>query len=147
MRLDSERKISPDLRLAFFTARQDDKLPALLYLVKEVRAGPEPTLAPTRQHTRAASPCPPSPKHRCWPLALHCPRSTGPLPSATCSHSQVLPPEQLTIIFAATRHHVEYLSNLMARENIPAACVYGSMDQVRRRLLACWLPEVSASHL
>lgn len=43
-----------------------------------------------------------------------------------------LPADQLTIIFVATRHHVEYLSILFAKENIPAACVFGSMDQVRR---------------
>ncbi len=77
VRLDTEQRVSPDLQQLFFTVRHDDKVPALLQLVREV-----------------------------------------------------LPADQLTIVFAATRHHVEYLANLMARENIPAACVYGSMDQV-----------------
>lgn len=77
VQLDVERRMSPDLATLFFTVRQEDKVPALLYLVREL-----------------------------------------------------LKPEQLTIIFAATRHHVEYLGALMIREEIPAACVYGSMDQV-----------------
>jgi ATP-dependent RNA helicase DDX54/DBP10 len=44
--------------------------------------------------------------------------------------------DQLTIVFTATRHHVEFLSNLMAHENIPAACVYGTMDQVWHAAIA-----------
>ena len=36
-----------------------------------------------------------------------------------------------TLVFAATRHHVEFLHTLMTREGIEAACVYGAMDQVR----------------
>ncbi|KAL9303683.1 hypothetical protein ACSQ67_020946 [Phaseolus vulgaris] len=35
VRLDLETKISPDLKLAFFTMRQEEKYPALLYLVRE----------------------------------------------------------------------------------------------------------------
>ncbi|KAL6751022.1 DEAD-domain-containing protein [Haematococcus lacustris] len=81
VRLDSERRISPNLQLAFFTVRQEDKVATLLYLVKEALAA-----------------------------------------------------SQQTLIFAATRHHVEYLANLMARDGIPAACVYGSMDQTARKI-------------
>lgn len=44
---------------------------------------------------------------------------------------EALPPGQLTIVFASTRHHVEFLHQLLTREGVQAACVYGSMDQVR----------------
>ena len=37
---------------------------------------------------------------------------------------------QPTLVFASTRHHVEFLHTLMTREGIDAACVYGAMDQV-----------------
>lgn len=39
--------------------------------------------------------------------------------------------KQPTLLFAATRHHVEFLHTLLEAEGIEAACVYGSMDQVR----------------
>ena len=35
-----------------------------------------------------------------------------------------------TLIFTATRHHVEFLHMLLTREGIKSACVYGQMDQV-----------------
>ncbi len=37
---------------------------------------------------------------------------------------------QPTLVFASTRHHVEFLYTLMTREGIDSACVYGAMDQV-----------------
>ena len=40
--------------------------------------------------------------------------------------------KQPTLLFTATRHHVEFLYAFMAHEGIGAAMVHGSMDQVRR---------------
>jgi len=45
---------------------------------------------------------------------------------------------QPTLVFASTRHHVEFLHTLMTREGIDAACVYGAMDQVSLALPACY---------
>lgn len=42
----------------------------------------------------------------------------------------VVPVDQLTILFIATRHHAEFIHNLLKREGIEASCVFGSMDQV-----------------
>lgn len=81
VRLNVERRISPDLSMAFFTVRAGDKLAALLHLVREVVSA-----------------------------------------------------NQLTILFASTRHHVEFLYNLMEIEKIPAACVFGTMDQTARKI-------------
>ncbi|GAX82476.1 hypothetical protein CEUSTIGMA_g9903.t1 [Chlamydomonas eustigma] len=81
VRLDVETKISPDLKLAFFTVRPEEKLGALVYLVREVVDANQPT-----------------------------------------------------IMFVATRHHVEFLHNLFNQEGIPAACVFGSMDQTARKI-------------
>eukprot|EP00798_Chlamydomonas_sp_ICE-L_P023792 gene23792-9354_t len=81
VRLDAESRISPELKMQFFTLREEDKLGALMYLLREVVAK-----------------------------------------------------DESTIMFVATRHHVEYLHNLMNIENIPAACVFGSMDQTVRKI-------------
>ena len=44
---------------------------------------------------------------------------------------EIIPAGQPTLIFVATRHHVELLQTLLAQEELDAACVYGTMDQVR----------------
>ncbi|GLU16619.1 hypothetical protein SLE2022_330440 [Rubroshorea leprosula] len=44
VRLDLETKISPDLKLTFFTLRQEEKLAALLYLVREQISSDQQTL-------------------------------------------------------------------------------------------------------
>lgn len=44
VRLDLETKISPDLKLAFFTLRQEEKYAALLYLIREKIRSDEQTL-------------------------------------------------------------------------------------------------------
>ena len=48
---------------------------------------------------------------------------------------EVIPAGQPTLIFVATRHHVELLHALLAQEELDAACVYGTMDQVCTCLL------------
>ncbi|KAL4420282.1 hypothetical protein ABPG77_005622 [Micractinium sp. CCAP 211/92] len=81
VRLDADTKISPELSLAFFTVRHEDKPAALLFLLREV-----------------------------------------------------IPSNQLTIVFTSTRHHVEFLQALLEKEGIEAACVHGSMDQAARKI-------------
>lgn len=44
IRLDVETKISPDLKLAFFTLRHEEKLAALLYLIREQISSDQQTL-------------------------------------------------------------------------------------------------------
>ncbi|XP_076914284.1 putative DEAD-box ATP-dependent RNA helicase 29 [Bidens hawaiensis] len=79
VRLDLETKISPDLKLTFFTLRQEEKLAALLYLI--------------RDH---------------------------------------IGPEEQSIVFVSTKHHVQFLGHLMKEEDIEHSVCYGDMDQVDR---------------
>lgn len=65
VRLDVESRISPDLKLAFFTVRHDEKPAALVHLVREL-----------------------------------------------------IPADQQTIVFVSTKHHCEYLFELMKTEGI-----------------------------
>lgn len=81
IRLDADTKISPDLKMHFFTVREEEKLAALVYLLREV-----------------------------------------------------IDSNQLTILFAATRHHVEFISSLLAKERISVAPVHGAMDQSARKI-------------
>ncbi|KAG8389780.1 hypothetical protein BUALT_Bualt01G0014100 [Buddleja alternifolia] len=81
VRLDLETKISPDLKLAFFTLRQEEKYAALLYLIREQISN-----------------------------------------------------YQQTLIFVATKYHVEFLYALFREDGITASICYGDMDQDARNI-------------
>lgn len=80
LRLDTDIKISEQLRMAFLTLRLEEKPAALLYLLRDV-----------------------------------------------------IPTKQQTIVFFATRFHVEYLGELLRLGGIRCAMIYGSMDTVARQ--------------
>ncbi|CAI5743385.1 unnamed protein product [Hyaloperonospora brassicae] len=47
---------------------------------------------------------------------------------------EFLPKDDQTIVFAATRHHVEFLHALLAANHIEASYAYGDMDQASRKI-------------
>lgn len=81
VRLDAEMKISSDLRMSFVLMRSDEKVAALLYMLREV-----------------------------------------------------IPKRQQTVVFASTRHHVEWLQNVLEFEGVKVSSIYGSMDMMARKM-------------
>lgn len=81
IRLDVESKLSENLRLGFFKTNSDDKLPLLLYLLRNV-----------------------------------------------------IKPHDQTVIFAATKHHVEFLHMVLDILNIPNTYIYSSLDPAARKI-------------
>lgn len=55
------------------------------------------------------------------------------IPLACFVLRELLPRDQQTIVFVATRHHVELLSNRFAQEGLACVPIYGSMDLIARR--------------
>jgi len=47
---------------------------------------------------------------------------------------EVLPRDKLTIIFAATKHHVEYLQEVLTEVGLPCSAIFGAMDFEARKL-------------
>lgn len=47
---------------------------------------------------------------------------------------EIIPSGQQSIIFVSTKHHVEYLSELLGKIGIKASCIHGSMDQLARKI-------------
>jgi ATP-dependent RNA helicase DDX54/DBP10 len=123
VRLDADTKISPDLQMSFFSVKPDEKEAALICLLRDVinvpygLQGSGPAYDDSEDdsddegHGR-------SKKRK---------RSTKP-PPATAD----LAPHQ-TIIFAATKHHVEYLTMILSAAGYSVSQIFGSMDQIARR--------------
>ncbi|KAL0478407.1 DEAD-box ATP-dependent RNA helicase [Acrasis kona] len=80
VRLDSESKISDQLKINFLCVRSQEKDACLIYLLRELISA-----------------------------------------------------NQLTILFASTKHHVDYLHGLLTHFSIESTIIYGTMDQEARR--------------
>jgi ATP-dependent RNA helicase DDX54/DBP10 len=117
VRLDADTKISQDLQSAFFSVSTSEKEGALIHLLKDVIKVPMGETGKTTIHEGDREP---KGKKRKWSSADSKPSHNSP-----SSHS--------TIIFAATKHHVEYLARLISRSGYPVSYVYGTLDQVARR--------------
>lgn len=74
---------------------------------------------------------------------------------------EIVQNNQPTIVFASTRHHVEFLHSILQAAGLRTACVYGAMDQVqslclwpkclcgyvlRMSLLLSWIPISLCQH-
>ena len=108
IRLDAESKISSDLRMAFFAVKQAEKDACLLILLRDVIRVPLGT--PSENEEAEGSK---KGKGREKDSRLHA------------------APHQ-TLIFTATKHHVEYITNLLTTAGYSVSHIYGSLDQAAR---------------
>ncbi|MBN3300032.1 DDX54 helicase, partial [Amia calva] len=46
----------------------------------------------------------------------------------------VVKPQEQTVVFAATKHHVEYLKELLLSEGVDCSYIYSSLDQTARKI-------------
>ncbi|KAF8588660.1 ATP-dependent RNA helicase DBP10 [Ramaria rubella] len=106
VRLDADSKISADLRMAFFSVKQAEKDACLLLLLRDVIGVP---LGSARE-----------------PDTDNKPRKGKSKEFDTAPHQ--------TLIFVATKHHVEYLSNLLTTAGYAVSHIYGALDQVARSM-------------
>ena len=102
VRLDAESKISADLRMAFFSVKQDEKDACLLVLLRDIVRVPLGTNEVDDQRHQSGG-----------------------------AHEQFTAPHQ-TLVFAATKHHVEYLTTLLTATGYAVSHIYGSLDQAAR---------------
>ncbi|RDA86091.1 hypothetical protein CP532_1135 [Ophiocordyceps camponoti-leonardi (nom. inval.)] len=110
VRLDAETKVSPDLENAFFSVKGNEKEGTLLHLLHDVIGIPVGAPAAAVEEK-------PSKKRK---------RGSDAPGGKPTEHS--------TIIFASTKHHVEYLTSLLRHAGFAVSHVYGSLDQTARRI-------------
>jgi ATP-dependent RNA helicase DDX54/DBP10 len=118
VRLDADSKISPDLQSVFFTVKSSEKEGALLHILQEVievPTGPDKSAETELENVRN--------RH---------PRKRKRDPEAS-KDSRGAPSPHSTIIFAATKHHVEYLAQLLRLAGFAVSHVYGALDQTARK--------------
>ncbi|EEP75470.1 predicted protein [Uncinocarpus reesii 1704] len=120
VRLDTESKISPDLQNAFFTVKSAEKEGALLHILHNVIKVPTgETEAGIRAKEQSSSG-----KH-----SKKRKRSEQNNPSP-----QESPTEHSTIVFVATKHHVDYIASILRESGFAVAYAYGSLDQTARKI-------------
>ncbi|KAI6040291.1 P-loop containing nucleoside triphosphate hydrolase protein [Pisolithus marmoratus] len=111
VRLDAESKISTDLRMAFFSVKQAEKDACLLSLLRDVIKVP-------LGHSHG-TPGDDQDKDI---------KGKG---KAKPKYSMQTAPHQ-TLVFAATKHHVEYLTALLTTAGYAVSSLYGSLVQSSR---------------
>lgn len=118
VRLDAESKISPDLQSAFFTLKSAEKEGALLHILSEIIRIPT---GQTDTAIRAKEEASMSSRKR----------KRGAADGAKPHES---PTKHSTIVFASTKHHVEYLATLLRESGFAVSHAYGSLDQTARKI-------------
>ncbi|KNG89584.1 ATP-dependent RNA helicase DBP10 [Aspergillus nomiae NRRL 13137] len=119
IRLDTESKISPDLENVFFSVKSAEKEGALLHILHEVIKMPTgPTEASQRQKEQGDS-------------KNFKKRKRGDDKAINFKES---PTKYSTIVFAATKHHVDYLYSLLREAGFAVSYAYGSLDQTARKI-------------
>ncbi|KAI9272846.1 P-loop containing nucleoside triphosphate hydrolase protein [Phascolomyces articulosus] len=107
IRLDADTKISKDLEMAFFSVKQSEKEAALIYLLRNVIKLPKKTSNSGNDRKED--------------------KKKKKRTTATEEDRQ-------TIIFVATKHHVDYLANILMELGYQVSYVYGSLDQTARNI-------------
>jgi ATP-dependent RNA helicase DDX54/DBP10 len=115
VRLDAESKMSADLESVFFSIKSAEKEGALLHIVQDVLKIPAglPEAAKRANEGTAGK------KRK---------RPTGGVNPSVES-----PTEHSTIIFVATKHHVDYVVLLLRIAGFAVSYAYGALDQTARR--------------
>ncbi|KAJ5194574.1 ATP-dependent RNA helicase dbp10 [Penicillium cinerascens] len=116
VRLDAESKISPDLQNAFFAVKSSDKEGALLHILHEIIKMPT---GPTEATMRFKEGFKDRKRKR---------------DGEKGSSWKESPTEHSTIVFAATKHHVDYLYALLVEAGFATSYAYGSLDQTARKI-------------
>ena len=117
VRLDAESKISPDLQSAFFTVKSSEKEGALLHILQDIVG------VPTRSRLESDN-NPTEPQQR-GKKRKRVEGDDGNARPSTSPYS--------TIVFAATKHRVEYLDILLTQAGYAVSHVYGNLDQTARK--------------
>lgn len=132
VKLDADSKISENLEMLFVCTKNGEREANLLYLLQEVIEVPLATEEELRMIKNEAKSHDESDddddKIDKKKKQKRDKAKRVKLPSAN-----ELPSEKSTIVFVPTRHHVEYIANLLKKFGYLVSYIYGSLDQHARK--------------
>ena len=123
VRLDSEVSVSDELRIAFITTRSLEKDAALLHVMQQIMDDTE--ACTNNSHATHAS----NTKTKATLKSDNDDDNNDHTHHETKSSVRT----GLTLIFAATRHHVEYIHTLLSAAGYNTTMIYGTLDQEARQ--------------
>ena len=135
VRLDKDATVSEELRIGFVTIRSQDKDAALLHLLRDILPKANCTTQKNNENNIDAD----------AETIIASKKKKDRLLGLTKDRHSYQSKLGLTLIFAATRHHVDYLTILINNSGIGgqrsnkvengdiATCIYGTMDQEARK--------------
>ena len=127
VRLDAESKISSDLEMAFLSVKPKEKEAALLILLRDIIG--VPLLV---QENGDSGDWLDQEERSVGQKRKRDPHDNKKEKAEKSDFNQELAPTQ-TIVFTATKHHVEYLSLLLCTAGYSVSAIYGTLDQAARR--------------
>ncbi|XBW38018.1 hypothetical protein QEN19_003603 [Hanseniaspora menglaensis] len=140
VRLDTETKISENLETLFISIKNDEREANLLYLLQEVIKLNIATSEEIVKYSKVMKRSDDDYDEELDERAKNS-KSKNPMPfkkkrealDLKVAKANELPSEKATIIFVPTKHHVEYISQLLRDCGYLISYIYGSLDQFARR--------------
>ncbi|EGG13117.1 uncharacterized protein MELLADRAFT_32308 [Melampsora larici-populina 98AG31] len=127
VRLDSESKISSDLQMGFLSIKPNEKDAGLLVILADVIGVPKSDGTEIEVEDYEDHDTPYNRRQQLQAKRFDKKSSKGKF-----NPNPELAPHQ-TIVFAATKHHVEYLTGLLVSAGYRVSHIYGALDQAARR--------------
>jgi ATP-dependent RNA helicase DDX54/DBP10 len=125
VRLDQEATVSAELRIAFVTCRSMEKDAALLYIMHLIQQEQKVDDEQQQQQQERNGGGDDDDKKNTNGKRGHKNNNNKNSSGGKTATG-------LTLIFAATRHHVDYIATLLSASGIDSTVIYGSLDQEAR---------------
>lgn len=132
VRLDAEAKVSDLLQMAFFSTRKEEREASLLCILDDVIKMPLATaeeIAKIKRESKKADELSDEEEE----AQDGDKKKRKRFKKERLPPANVLPSPYSTIVFVPTKHHVEYVTNLLRDAGYLVSYIYGSLDQRARK--------------
>ncbi|EJS44323.1 dbp10p [Saccharomyces arboricola H-6] len=133
VRLDAETKISENLEMLFFSTKNADREANLLYILQEVIKIPLATSEQLKKLQKSNKEADDDSDDENDRQKKRRTFKKEKFRKQRMPAANELPSEKATILFVPTRHHVEYISQLLRDCGYLISYIYGTLDQHARK--------------